>query len=169
MVSLEIAFLLLQFFWGGKKAFLLRFGWRQACDSQSQRIAIAIFDALNPHPGMSRIETFCAGHLCIRQGYHAVGNYYLKYSWEYSMQIKLHYIFLYSGRPGYFRHFLFAEKHGPGQNLPNRFRYLGSRNALGKKMHYSPLPNISTSSSPENAIRGSQKPSCCLTFASLCL
>ena len=54
--------------------------------------------------------------------YHAVGNYYLKYSWGYFMQKKLHYIFLYSGHPEFFRHFLFAEKHRLGENLPNKFR-----------------------------------------------
>ena len=35
--------------------------------------------------------------------YHAVGNYYLKYSWEYSKQQNMHYIFLYCGQPKYFR------------------------------------------------------------------
>ena len=34
--------------------------------------------------------------------YHVVGNYYLKYSWEYFMQNKLHNIFLYSVSKGCF-------------------------------------------------------------------
>ena len=36
-------------------------------------------------------------------GYHAVGNYYLKYSWEYFMQKIMHNIVLYCGQSEYFR------------------------------------------------------------------
>ena len=39
----------------------------------------------------------------LRSAYHAVGNYYLKYSWECLMQKIVHNIFLYCGQPEYFR------------------------------------------------------------------
>ena len=34
--------------------------------------------------------------------HHAVGNHYVKYSWEYFMRKIMHYIFLYCGQPEYF-------------------------------------------------------------------
>ena len=37
--------------------------------------------------------------------YHAVGNDYLNNFWEYFIQKELQNIFLYSGRPEYFRQF----------------------------------------------------------------
>ena len=58
--------------------------------------------------------------------YHAVGNYYLKYSWECFMQTIMHNIFLYCGQPEYFRQFSVVCWAGPtGRELPNIFPYLG--------------------------------------------
>ena len=46
---------------------------------------------------------FLLSVVCKFLDYHAVGNYYLKYSWEYFMQKFMHNIFLYCGQPEYFR------------------------------------------------------------------
>ena len=69
--------------------------------------------------------------------YRAVGNFYLKYSWEYFMRKNMHNIFLYCGQPEYFRQFLISVVcwAGPtGRELPITYSHFwGSHNTLGKK------------------------------------
>ena len=76
--------------------------------------------------------------------YHAVGNYYLKYPWEYFMQTNMHNKFpLIVDNPNILGRFLFlcwAEP--PGRELPNIFSYLGVPEYFRKKsaLHVRDIP-----------------------------
>ena len=69
--------------------------------------------------------------------YRAVGNYYLRYTWEYFMRKNMHNIFLYCGQPEYFRQFLlFVGQDQLGEDYLTYCHIWGSQNTLGKNMHY---------------------------------
>ena len=58
--------------------------------------------------------------------YHAVRNYYLKYSWECLMQSNTQNLFLYCGHPEYSRSFsVVCWSATTGREFPNIFPYLG--------------------------------------------
>ena len=66
-----------------------------------------------------------------RAGYHAVWNYYLKYSWEYFMHKKMHDMLLYCGQPAYLG--IFSTQDQLGENYLTYSHIWGSQNTLGKK------------------------------------
>ena len=68
------------------------------------------------------------GFLLIGQKYHAVGDYYLKHSWECFMQLKMHNIVPYCGQPKHFRYCSVVCWAGPtGRQLPSIFPNWGPR------------------------------------------
>ena len=58
---------------------------------------------LNANASVLGTQRFRTLRLVCAGGYRAVGNYYLKYSWECFMRKNMHNIFLYCGQPEYFR------------------------------------------------------------------
>ena len=66
--------------------------------------------------------------------YHAIGNYYLKFSWECSMQTNIQNIFLYCGQPNILGNFLlFVGQSQLGENYLIYSHIWGPQNTLGKK------------------------------------